>query len=319
MAQLTKTERKEISYYLSKNYGPTEIGRLLNRDKSVISREIKRNSVKGKYDPDKAHMKSYQRRYWVMSELPKIRNHPELIGFIELGLNQKNPWSPEQIAGRWNLNFAPVFGYKITHPTIYNYLYKDRPSLCKKLCTKRYKRKKRRKKSNRVMISDRTWIEARPAIVDQRHRLGDWEGDTICSVKGDKTSFLVLHDRASRFISVSKSCDKTKKRITSKVKQLLKDKPKHTLTVDNGLEFKGHKAFGVDTYFCQPYSSWQKGAVEYSNRLIRRHFPKKTVLKHIHQKKLASIILAINNTPRKCLNFRTPAEVFSLNSPLLTS
>jgi len=294
MSHLTKEERKEISYFLSQGHGPTSIGKMLNRHKSVISREIKRNSVNGEYDPKKAQVKSYQRRYWVETDIQKIRSHPELVEFIEFGLNQKNPWSPQQISGRWKQEMSHIYGFNISHQTIYKYLYKHRPSLCKKLCTQRYKQKKRKKKTDRVMIQERTWIESRPDIVKQKQRLGDWEGDTICSIKGDKTSFLVLHDRASRFICVSKSCDKTKKRISTKVKQLLKNKPQQTLTVDNGIEFKGHKSFGIDTFFCQPYSSWQKGAVEYSNRLIRRHFPKKTILKNIHQKKLASIINAIN-------------------------
>jgi len=160
------------------------------------------------------------------------------------------------------------------------------------------------------MIENRTWIDYRPTIVENKERIGDWEGDTICSIKEDKTSLVVVLERKSRYICVSKSKDKTKKRMIPKIKKLLKNKPQATLTLDNGIEFKGHKSFGLPTFFCHPYSSWEKGAVEYANRLIRRHFPKKTRLADISPKKLSFIVNAINNTPRKCLNWKTPHEVF---------
>lgn len=310
MAQLKKTERKEIEYYLNRGYKKSNIGELIGRNKSVVTEEIKRNAVNGVYDAEKAHMKAYQRRYWVMKEPQKIRNHSELVAYIESKLKRRHPWSPETIAECWNRDRTPIEGYTISAPTIYEYLYEHRPSLCQYLCHKRYKKKKRKNKTERVMIPDRTPIEERPAIVEQRERVGDWEGDTIASMKDDKTAFLVLHDRASRYICVSKSMDITKKRIVPKVRKLLKDKAQHTLTLDNGIEFKGHKSFGLDTFFCRPYASWEKGAVEYSNRLLRRHFPKKTRLAEISPKELSLVVEAINHTPRKCLNWRTPYQVF---------
>lgn len=310
MSQLKKQDRKEIQYYLEKGYKPGKIAGILQKPRSTVKREIDRNSVNGKYNAEKAHLKAYQRRYWVLTDPQKIRGHPELEAYIEASLKRLNSWSPEQIAGSWNEASAPKAGYTISAPTIYKYLYRFRLDLCKYLCTKRQKRTRRVKKTDRVMIQHRVWIDDRPVIVDQKKRLGDWEGDTICSVKDDKTSLVVLHDRASRFICVSKSKDKTKKRMIPKVKKLLKYKPQHTLTLDNGIEFKGHQAFGLPTFFCHPYSSWEKGAVEYSNRLIRRHFPKKTRLYDISPQKLALVVHAINNTPRKCLNYKTPHQIF---------
>ncbi len=317
MGQLRKTERQEIQEYLRRGHSIRAIARMLCRSPSTISREIKRNSVQGEYDAGKAVQKAYYRRYWVTKERPKIRGCPALEEFIETSLKGLNAWSPEQIAGRWNKEHAAAVGVRISTPTLYRFLYRHRLDLCKYLCTKRTKRKKRVQKTKRQMIPQRTWIEDRPPIVDEKVRISDWEGDTICSLRGDKTTFLVLHDRASRFIRVSKSCDKKPKRIASKVRSLLKDAPTHTLTLDNGIEFKDHLSYQIPTFFCQPYSSWQKGAVEYSNRLIRRHVPKKSILANVHQKHLASIVHAINNTPRKCLNFQTPAEVF-FSSPYLT-
>lgn len=314
MGQLTKTDRQEIEYYLNKGYKKSNIGPLIGRRKSVVTEEIKRNSVNGYYDGKKADIKAYQRRYWVETEPQKIRSNSVLIEYIESKLKQLNPWSPETIAACWNKEKDSDTSIRISAPTIYKYLYEHRPSLCKYLCQKRYKKKKYKKKTKRQMIPNRVPITERPSLVEQKKRIGDWEGDTIASVKDDKTAILVLHDRASRFIRVSKTKDITKKRMIPKVKKLLKTLPQHTLTLDNGIEFKGHESFGIKTYFCQPYASWEKGAVEYSNRLIRRHFPKKTRLQHISPQKLALIVNAINNTPRKCLNWKSPQQVFFFNS-----
>ncbi len=314
MAQLKKTDRKEIEYYLNRGYKKSNIGELIGRNKSVVTEEIKRNAVNGVYDAEKAHMKAYQRRYWVEKEPQKIRNHSELVSYIESKLKQRHPWSPETIAECWNKYEAPNAGYRISSPTIYTYLYEQRQSLCKYLCHKRYKKKKQKKKTKRTMIPNRTCITERPEVIEERKRIGDWEGDTIVSVKDDKTALLVLHDRASRYICVSKTMDITKQRIITKVRMLLNDKTKHSLTLDNGIEFKGHERFGVDTFFCHPYSSWEKGAVEYSNRLLRRHFPKKTRLENISPKELSLVVDAINHTPRKCLNWYTPHQIFFSNS-----
>jgi transposase, IS30 family len=314
MAQLTKHHRQEIEYYLKRHYTFTAIGELLHKDTSIISREVKRNSVNGDYDAEKADLKSYQRRYWVMTESQKIISCPALRNFIQEKLHLRHPWSPETIATIWNRDQTPRHGYTITAPTIYKYLYRFAPNLCKYLCFQRSAKKKRKSKASREMIPARVPISERPLEIEARTRIGDWEGDTIQSIKDDKTSLLVLHDRASRFIRVSKSKDITKKRMITKVKKLLKNNPHHTLTLDNGIEFKGHQSFGIQTYFCDPYSSWQKGAVEYTNRLLRRHFPKTTRLETISPKKLSLVVEALNHTPRKCLDWKTPYELFYLYS-----
>lgn len=312
MSQLSKVERQQIEYHLSCGYGPTEIGKMIGRDKSVISREIRRNKVNGEYVASKADMKCYQRRYWVLTDIQKIRSHPELEAFIEQAMLRRHPWSPEQIAGRWNKTEAKRFGYTVTHPTIYKYLYRFRLDLCKRLCTQRTKKHRRKRKSSRQMIPERVWIDNRPAIIEDRQRLGDYEADTVSSVLGDKTNFLTVVDRTSRYLMVSKSMDRKPKRIAMKMRQLLKDKPQHSCTLDNGLENRYHQRFGLPTFFCHPYSSWQKGQIEYANRLLRRHYPKKTELKTVSSKELALVVHDINNTPRKCLNYKTPHELFSL-------
>ena len=124
MGHLQKTERQEIEYYLKKGYNNTKIGALLDRDRSVIRREITRNSVNGAYRSEKASVKSYQRRYWVRTDSQKIVIHPELEKYIEDRLRERNPWSPEQIAGRWKETKVREYGYTISAPSIYKYLYK---------------------------------------------------------------------------------------------------------------------------------------------------------------------------------------------------
>ena len=170
MKQLTKVDRQQIQYHLSCGYNACQIGKMLGRNRSTITREIKRNSVKGEYRADKANHKAYQRRYWVLTEPQKIRAHPELESFIEAKLKLRKPWSPETIAEVWNKTEAikATVGYTISAPTIYQYLYGFRPGLCQYLCFKRARKKKRVAKPKRTMISNRTPIEDRPAIIESR-------------------------------------------------------------------------------------------------------------------------------------------------------
>ena len=154
MAQLTKLQRKEIEYFLNKGYGPTDIGTFIGKDKSVISRETKRNSVNGIYDALKAHIKSYQRRYWVLTDPQKIRAHTELSDYIEQKLLLRHPWSPETIAGVWNQDMAEIYGYTTSALTIYKYLYRFKPHLCNYLLFYRTRNKPRTMKGVRESHTD---------------------------------------------------------------------------------------------------------------------------------------------------------------------
>jgi IS30 family transposase len=136
------------------------------------------------------------------------------------------------------------------------------------------------------------------------------------SKKGDKNSLLVLLDRYSRYVFVRKVKDKKPRRILNEIDRIAKMNSINSITFDNGIEFQQHYKLNCNTYFCHPYSSWEKGAVEYANRLIRRYIPKKTYIKDYSKYYIQAVIEKLNHTPRKCLNYKTPYEVyFNSNSP----
>ena len=146
--------------------------------------------------------------------------------------------------------------------------------------------------------------------MNQRRRFGDYEGDTIVSKRGDTTSLLSILEKLSRYLFIKKIPNRKPDQTQEKITEITKNALVRTMTFDNGVEFAHHNKLSCDTYFCHPYSSWEKGQVEYANRLVRRTFPKKTLMKNITAEKLRISIDKINNTPRKCLNWNTPKEVF---------
>lgn len=310
MTHLKKTDRQEIEILIDKGYSYRKIGKVCKKSHTAISREVKNNAVNGQYDADKAHHKAYLRRYYCKKESKKILKHKPLRKYIHQHLKE-DLWSPEQIVGRWNKEHRSP---RVSVPTVYNYLYSDYGiGLCKYLCTKRWKRKKRKKTAKRSIIPERVWIDDRPKEVESRRKMGHWEGDYIVSQKYDTTCFLTLLERHSRYIIVCKLRHRRSQITRKMINQVLGNKLAHTLTLDNDIGFSQHKKMNPDTYFCHPYSSWEKGAVEYGNRLVRRFFPKKSLLKKASYKSLKNAANKLNNMPRKCLNFSTPAEIFFAN------
>jgi len=306
MQHLTKTERQEIFLLKKKGYSFRNIAKALERSPSTISREIRRNSVEDSYTPKKAQHKSYVRWKYRKPYLKKIRQNDELECFIREKL--RLDWSPETIAEVWNkeneVNISPL--------TIYKYVYSTFGcNLTNCLYSKRKRRKKRRPKMKRVLIPNRIWIEKRPRAVRKRNRSGDYEGDLIVSRKDDRTVIATLVCRSSRMLMATLLPNKKPTIVCRAMRVLLDKKPLKTVTLDNGVEFREHRELGCSTYFCHPYSSWEKGSIEYANRLIRRYFPKRTKLSEITPKQLAIVVDRINHTPRKCLDWKTPAEVFA--------
>ncbi len=326
--QIIKAERMEIFILLQKKYSLRNIAKALGRDVSSVSREIKRNSVRGEYLPQKAQLKSEHRWKYRKSYMKKIRKDNELEEYIREKL--KREWSPEAIAQRWNTQERGkedggkeqrrvVNKSHISHTTIYayidslfghgleRYLYSCRGE------RNRRKKKGKKKQGVKEMILNRTWIHERPVHINRREAIGDAEADTICSQRGDRTSFITLIDRKSRYLLAAKVKDKSPKRFTATIKRKTKEKNflLSSITLDSGVECKDHKNLPCPAYFCHPYCSHEKGQIEYANRLIRRYIPKKTLLKTISPYYLASIVKKINNTPRKCLNWKTPQEVMT--------
>jgi len=227
----------------------------------------------------------------------------------------KLDWTPEQIAGR--LNEQKII--KITHEAIYQYIYKNKSNGGRLYLLLVHKAKKYNKRSgiynSRGMILNRVSIHKRPKVVDNKTRIGDWEVDLIIG-KYHKGSIVTIVDRKSKFTLMRKLPSKEAIGVTNAIIELLHPVKKitHTITSDNGKEFSLHenisKSLDVDFYFCDPYSSWQRGLNENTNGLIRRYIPKKTEFDNISQDEMIMIQNKLNNRPRKALGYKTPNEVF---------
>lgn len=316
MKQLTKSDRKEIAYFLGKGHSIRAIALMLGRPPSTISREISRNSVKGIYDPDKAHLKNYQRRYWVRKQTPRIweTRWKPFRKFMREKLKQKHPWSLAEICGHWSLIHPEQ---SISPSTLYRYLHRWEFGLKKHLPHQRYHYKvKKRGASPRFLIPNRTWIDDRPEMVDQRQEVGHWEGDTLGSKRGETDNILGSIERKSRYLIATIMPNRKPSLSAQQLAQWNQQYRFQSLTLDNGIEFQQHEKIGCDTFFCHPYSSWEKGQIEYAMRLLRRLVPKKSSLSNITEKQLQAFVDDLNNRPRKCLNWQTPHQVFYESSQL---
>jgi len=219
----------------------------------------------------------------------------------------------------WNIDY-PESILTISAKTIYQYCYSAWwQSLCNHLYQKRYQATKYKKSwewwvHGRQLIPERVWIDERPEIINTRSRIWDTESDFIVSVKWDPTVMLTNLDRKSRYVQAKKLGKRSCKTTNTAIKKVLSTYPTvYSLTLDNDILFQHHMEIRDDlwiqTYFCHPYHSWEKGQIEYANRMIRRYIPKKSLLANISQKKIDKILEMINNTPRKCLGWKTPIQV----------
>jgi len=310
-SQLTLDDRINIYIGLQQKYSLQKIANQLGKDKSTVSREIKRNSGRRGYRYKQAHRFAIMRK---INAKKYIRLTPSLYRLVERKLQED--WSPEQISGWLGKN-----GYtKISHETIYRIVYHDRElggTLYRHL---RHSHKKRRKaygsgKSLKGSIKNRVSINRRPKIVDEQKRIGDLEGDTIVG-KSHNGSIVTLVDRKTLYLKMHLLKDRTSESVSKSIKKMLssmKDKI-HTITFDNGKEFALHEKISSDldakVFFADPYSFWQRAINENTNGLIRQYIPKKTDFSKLTQKEIAFIEWKINNRPRKKLGFKTPYEVF---------
>lgn len=310
-----RDDRNQLSILLKKGYSQEDIAGVLEKNRSSVNREINRNSVNGVYDPRKAQNKSLVKRSKSKYQCMKIVKHPELVDYTKTNL-EDNHWTPEEIAGRWNNeNHLGKNGKKITvsAPSIYKYLYSNRgQSLCKYLCSKRYTKRRRKEggKAKKQLIPNRTSIEDRPKEIALRVEFGHWEGDTLGKIRADSETVVGLTEMMSRYILIDKV--PMLKYSMDGFKMLLD--PHHntfkSLTLDNGVENVRYEELNVDTYFCHPYSSWEKGGIENLFGRLRRFIPKKASLRDYTREQIIGFAEIMNNTPRKCLDWKTPKEVF---------
>ena len=323
---LSMDERNVIYRMKFLGHSQAEIARCLGRHPSTIGRELQRNSAfDGRYSSGSAQAQANARCRARMRR-PKTGN-PELMRYVERKLGRR--WSPEQIAGRLReVGSAMLPGATISHATIYRWIWSDperahriKP-LLRVACKPR--RKPYGKASKRGQIPGRVSIDERAKTVEERSRLGDWEGDTVVG-KGHSGYVATCVDRRSRYLLSRKLADASAKAMNGALHGAMRRLPagkRQTLTVDNGREFAKHerldRLLGLAVYFAHPYSSWQRGTNENTNGLLRQYLPKKIPFTQLTEWRLASYVLQLNQRPRKCLNYRTPAEVFHERHVALT-
>lgn len=315
---LTLEERYEIKHLTAQKYSIREIGRMLGRSHSTISRELRRNASRNSsYCASKANEKYRNRR--VACRREPLYMHRELMRYLVGKLTQC--WSPQQIAGRLPLDFPETPYMRVSHESIYRWLY-DLASLRPFRGYLRRRHKKRRKRNGRkvqrVSIPNRVGIEQRPKLVEAQERFGDWEADLVLGAHQDG-AIVTLVERKSMLLRVGLVASKHAEGVAQATIDALLDMPKswvRTMTFDNGKEFAAHEkiaqTLGIETYFAQPYASYQRGKNENTNGLLRQYLPKKTSFKNLSFERLLSYVEDINNRPRKNLGYRTPMEIFYL-------
>jgi IS30 family transposase len=286
----------------------SEIAKEIKVHRSTVWREIRRNSTPYRYNPSRAIRVARERH----QRKPKRRIDHETWAMVELLLGHE--WSPEQISMRLKLEGCG----SVSHETIYLHIYRDKQKggvLYINLRRQHRYRKRIHKYCKRFGWDTRRPIAERPAIVETRSRLGDWEADTIIG-REKKGGILSLVERRSRFCLLEKVPTKSPDTVAEAICERLmpiKDKVV-TITSDNGFEFRHHQKIALnlnaDFFFADPYSSWQRGTNENTNGLVRQYFPKKTDFSVLSESHIQFVNDRLNNRPRKALGFRTPNEVF---------
>ena len=301
MKHITQEQRYTIFSMLEKGYKQEEIAKVIGKHPSTISREIRRNCDErnGEYRYDLAQRKCEQRH---KNKPKKKRFTEEVKEYVDACL--LDDYSPEQIAGRAKLENRKC----VSHETIYQYVWKDKKTKGTLYLHLRRKGRKYRKrgaaKDSRGIIKDRVDISLRPAIVEEKSRIGDLEMDTIIG-KNHKGAILTINDRVSSFIWMAKLDGKNAEELAVKSIEILKPLAHwlHTITADNGKEFAEHKKIksetGIDFFFAKPYHSWERGANENANGLIQQYFPKKTSFDSINNKNIQYVQHKLNNRPKK--------------------
>lgn len=310
---MSKSERLEISILRSKKYSMREIARATDRSPNTISAELRRNRVCGTYNPQRAHHKAYVRKKYARFQWKKLNQDKELKGFIVSCL--KRHWSPSEIAGHMK---REKLSFYVSKNSIYRWLYSTQGSrYCRYLYSKRYTKKKRVKKTERVMIPNRAGIQERMAGANNRSRYGHFECDTIVSGKHGSGAVSVLIDRKSRYVILNKLSTLAPSEHARVLTTTLGELSVRSVTFDNGIENRGHQELGIPTFFCDPYSSWQKGSVENVNKMVRRYIPKGSDISKVSEEKIKEIESIINKKPRKILGYRSAYDVM-MERELLT-
>lgn len=310
--QLTQEERYSISGLRRAGFSQAKIAEELGRSPSTISREVRRNRTRrdGHYRAQKAHAyatarrRAARRRSWFSAEQWQ---------HVDILLRQK--WSPEQISG----TLRAAGQCSISHEAIYRHILRDKKAGGSLYRNMRIMPKQRRKRYNskdsRGVLTGKRHISERGEAIEQRQQIGHWEGDTV--IGQDKHHcILTLLERKTGYAVIKKLKARTADQVTRAASRALREHAGrfHTLTLDNGTEFHDYKTlesrFPLVCYFATPYHSWERGANENLNGLIRQYLPKGCCMKNLTQAQCDWIANELNNRPRKRLQFKTPHEVY---------
>lgn len=312
---LTPYEREKIEFYLRAHESIRDIAQMLHRDHSVIVRELQRNTCRdGTYRAEQAQEFSGKRK--AKQRKRKLESDEELKQYVVEKMID-DQWSPEQISGRIKKRLEPsMIGKGISHETIYQFIYEGQGRFLGLYQYLRRKHKKRQRQFSRKHrgnqpISFITPIRYRPMEIKEKKEFGHWESDTtICEHRGEAVS--VQFERSIQLARLTKTVDKSAEATEGALRDLIESLPVKSLTLDRGGEggthWKLRLDYGIDTYHCDPYSSWQKGGVENLNGLIRQYLPRGINLSHITHHQIYVIQEKFNNRPRKRLGYRTPNE-----------
>jgi IS30 family transposase len=312
---LTEEERYQIDDMQREDFSQAAIAKVLKRSPATISRELTRNEGDRGWRPRQAQQKAAERLS--IRGTANVKRASNAAWMFAKEHVQNDQWSPEQITGRLQLEGLET----ISHETIYQRILEDKKNggnlythlRCKKKRKKRYGSAK----SRRGAIPNRVDIDQRPAIVDSRKRVGDWEGDTIIGSHDGGAVITSMVERKSRYTCLTKAKNKTTIEVINSItNQMLPIADLVcTVTLDNGREFSLHEIMSnllnANVYFAKPYHSWERGLNENTNGLVRQYFPKRIPFDSITDNDLQKVAKKINNRPRKCLGYRTPFEVFS--------
>lgn len=310
--QLTREERYSITGLQRVGLSQAEIARQMGRSPSTISRELRRNCTThdGRYRAEKAHKyasarrRRARRRSWFS---------PAQWQAVESLLRQK--WSPEQISGSLRVSGE----WNISHEAIYRHILRDKKAggslfKCMRIMPK-LRRKRYNSKDSRGVLAGKRHISERSEDIEQRLQVGHWEGDTV--IGQDKHHcILTLLERKTGYAVIKKLSARTTEQVTRAASLALTEQAGrfHTLTLDNGTEFHDYKTlearFPLTCYFATPYHSWERGANENLNGLIRQYLPKGICMSKLTQTDCDWIANELNNRPRKRHQFKTPKEIY---------
>jgi IS30 family transposase len=321
--RLTMNEREDISLWLAKGRSRRDIASMLGRSPATISREILRNSYHY-YDYNHYRAAKSQRRADRLAHKARRKrkldvNEP-LRRFVFEQLNER--WSPEQIAKRLKMLYPLDTSMRISHETIYSYLYVwprgELRRVILKCLRRRHKYRRAYGKARRKThaIQDFISIEERPKEVADRIVPGHWEGDLVMG-HNNASALGALVERTTRMTFLVRLKDKDASSVRTAFARKFKHLPdglKRSLTYDNGQEMAEHKLFTKNTrvqvYFAHPHSPWERGTSENTNELLRQFFPKGTNFDRVSRSEINKVQNMLNDRPRKVLNFSTPHEVF---------